>query len=260
MNDKLNTPVKKAISKRIIDIVNDERVGSNKALAELIGVEPQSVTNWVKRGQIKSENARKIQEVLGYDMGWVLANDVALTDIGDKQTISGSNVYITTANKISTNTGLMAKPEQDGNHKHRIDYLDVRAAAGLVGFENSDYPEIVSSLFLSDEGILQILGRKSAAGIKIVNVPTDSMEPTIRKGDWVFLDTNIDYYNGDGVYAFAIDDALFIKRIQKLVGGGYRLHSDNKDYDPQDITDEIYQTAKFVGRFIKTIHIDVATL
>ena len=167
---------------------------------------------------------------------------------------------IKTANQISLGTGLIMQLEQDASHTHRIDYLDVRAAAGLTGFENSDYPEIVSSLFLSDEGLLQIIGRKSAAGIKIVNVPTDSMEPTIRKGDWVFLDTNIDYYNGDGVYAFAIDNALFIKRIQKLVGGGYRLHSDNKDYDPQDITDEICQTAKFVGRFIKTIHIDVASL
>nr|DAK95721.1 MAG TPA: Repressor protein CI [Bacteriophage sp.] len=185
--------------------------------------------------------------------------NIANTDLTNAK-FSGGTISITTANKISHGGQLIAQSEQDGNHKHRIDYLDVRAAAGLVGFENSDYPEIVSSLFLSDEGILQILGRKSAAGIKIVNVPTDSMEPTIRKGDWVFLDTNIDYYNGDGVYAFAIDDALFIKRIQKLVGGGYRLHSDNKDYDPQDITDEIYQTAKFVGRFIKTIHIDVATL
>ena len=185
--------------------------------------------------------------------------DIATTDLSNSK-FHGSSVNITTANQINHGAGLVTQQEQAESHTHRIDYLDVRAAAGLTGFENSDYPEIVSSLFLSDEGLLQIIGRKSAAGIKIVNVPTDSMEPTIRKGDWVFLDTNIDYYNGDGVYAFAIDNALFIKRIQKLVGGGYRLHSDNKDYDPQDITDEICQTAKFVGRFIKTIHIDVVSL
>lgn len=260
MKNELDTPVKQTVSKRILEILGDKRVRTRRALAELVGVEPQSVTNWIKRGQIKNENAIKIQEILGYDMGWILANDVAITNIGDNQAISGSTVTFNTANKITHGTALMAQSEQDASHTHRIDYLDVRAAAGLTGFENSDYPEIVSSLFLSDEGLLQIIGRKSAAGIKIVNVPTDSMEPTIRKGDWVFLDTNIDYYNGDGVYAFAIDNALFIKRIQKLVGGGYRLHSDNKDYDPQDITDEICQTAKFVGRFIKTIHIDVVSL
>lgn len=203
--------------------------------------------------------ARRLERDHGIPELYLDNLDIATTDLSNSK-FHGSSVNITTANQINHGARLITQPEQGASHTHRIDYLDVRAAAGLTGFENSDYPEIVSSLFLSDEGLLQIIGRKSAAGIKIVNVPTDSMEPTIRKGDWVFLDTNINYYNGDGVYAFAIDNALFIKRIQKLVGGGYRLHSDNKDYDPQDITDEICQTAKFVGRFIKTIHIDVVSL
>ena len=85
MKNEFDSPVKRAVSKRIQEVVNDNRVGSNKALADLIGVKPQSVTNWIQRGQIKSENARKIQEMLGYDMGWVLANDVATTNIGANQ-------------------------------------------------------------------------------------------------------------------------------------------------------------------------------
>ncbi|WP_258182900.1 hypothetical protein [Haemophilus haemolyticus] len=55
-------------------------------------------------------------------------------------------------------------------HKHRIDYYDVRAA-GLTGFENSDYPEIISSLYLTDEGMAQLVGKKSSGGICLVNVP-----------------------------------------------------------------------------------------
>lgn len=247
------------IGERLDQIIAEQKI-TKAELAKITGVTPQAVNNWYKNGKISIDSAVAINAKYGYRVEWILGSgNYASTNIGN-QTISGSSVNITTANQINHGAGLVAQPEQDASHTHRIDYLDVRAAAGLTGFENSDYPEIVSSLFLSDEGLLQIIGRKSAAGIKIVNVPTDSMEPTIRKGDWVFLDTNIDYYNGDGVYAFAIDNALFIKRIQKLVGGGYRLHSDNKDYDPQDITEEICQTAKFVGRFIKTIHIDVVSL
>lgn len=233
---------------------------SQQQLADRLGWRQSRIGNYEAGVRdIGTDDLRSIAEALEMTFDELVSGNYASTNIGN-QTISGSSVNITTANQINHGSGLVAQPEQDASHTHRIDYLDVRVAAGLAGFENSDYPEIVSSLFLSDEGLLQIIGRKSAAGIKIVNVPTDSMEPTIRKGDWVFLDTNIDYYNGDGVYAFAIDNALFIKRIQKLVGGGYRLHSDNKDYDPQDITDEICQTAKFVGRFIKTIHIDVVSL
>lgn len=233
---------------------------SQQQLADRLGWRQSRIGNYEAGVRdIGTDDLRSIAEALEMTFDELVSGNYASTNIGN-QTISGSSVNITTANQINHGTGLITQPEQAESHAHRIDYLDVRVAAGLTGFENSDYPEIVSSLFLSDEGLLQIIGRKSAAGIKIVNVPTDSMEPTIRKGDWVFLDTNINYYNGDGVYAFAIDNALFIKRIQKLVGGGYRLHSDNKDYDPQDITDEICQTAKFVGRFIKTIHIDVVSL
>nr|DAI90062.1 MAG TPA: Repressor protein CI [Caudoviricetes sp.] len=233
---------------------------SQQQLADRLGWRQSRIGNYEAGVRdIGTGDLRSIAEALEMTFDELVSGNYASTNIGN-QTISGSSVNITTANQINHGTGLITQPEQAESHTHRIDYLDVRAAAGLTGFENSDYPEIVSSLFLSDEGLLQIIGRKSAAGIKIVNVPTDSMEPTIRKGDWVFLDTNVNYYNGDGVYAFAIDNALFIKRIQKLVGGGYRLHSDNKDYDPQDITDEICQTAKFVGRFIKTIHIDVVSL
>lgn len=233
---------------------------SQQQLADRLGWRQSRIGNYEAGVRdIGTDDLRSIAEALEMTFDELVSGNYASTNIGN-QTISGSSVNITTANQINHGTGLITQPEQAEIHTHRIDYLDVRVAAGLTGFENSDYPEIVSSLFLSDEGLLQIIGRKSAAGIKIVNVPTDSMEPTIRKGDWVFLDTNINYYNGDGVYAFAIDNALFIKRIQKLVGGGYRLHSDNKDYDPQDITDEICQTAKFVGRFIKTIHIDVVSL
>ena len=89
MKNELDTPVKQAVSKRILEIIGDKRVRTRRALAELVGVEPQSVTNWIKRGQIKNENAIKIQEILGYDMGWILANDVAITNIGDNQAISG---------------------------------------------------------------------------------------------------------------------------------------------------------------------------
>lgn len=233
---------------------------SQQQLADRLGWRQSRIGNYEAGVRdIGTDDLRSIAGALEMTFDELVSGNYASTNIGN-QTISGSSVNITTANQINHGTGLITQPERAESHTHRIDYLDVRVAAGLTGFENSDYPEIVSSLFLSDEGLLQIIGRKSAAGIKIVNVPTDSMEPTIRKGDWVFLDTNINYYNGDGVYAFAIDNALFIKRIQKLVGGGYRLHSDNKDYDPQDITDEICQTAKFVGRFIKTIHIDVVSL
>ena len=231
------------IRERLDQIITEQKINKAK-LGEVAGVSAQAVNNWYKKGKISIASAKAIYQKYGYSIEWILG--------GDESQASTNQNNDLTSDLFSNECDLL--------HKHRIDYYDVRAAAGLTGFENSDYPEIISSLYLTDEGMSQLVGKKSADGICLVNVPTDSMEPTIRKGDIVFLDTKVNAYSGDGIYAFAIDGALFIKRIQKMIGGGYRLHSDNKDYDPQDISEDICQTAKFIGRFIKTIHIEVVSL
>lgn len=217
---------------------------TQKELGDLVGISQNSITKIENGGN--TTFIAELASALGVDVMWLS------TGVSDHK--SAQKVIEQSLDNYFSN-------ERDLLHKHRIDYYDVRAAAGLTGFENSDYPEIISSLYLTDEGMAQLVGKKSSDGICLVNVPTDSMEPTIRKGDIVFLDTKVNAYSGDGIYAFAIDGSLFIKRIQKLVGGGYRLHSDNKEnYDPQDISEDICQSANFIGRFIRTIHIEAVNL
>ncbi len=231
------------IRERLDQIITEQKINKAK-LGEVAGVSAQAVNNWYKKGKISIDSAKAIYQKYGYSIEWILG--------GDKSQAS-----------VNQNNGLTSdlfSNERDLLHKHRIDYYDVRAAAGLTGFENSDYPEIISSLYLTDEGMAQLVGKKSSDGICLVNVPTDSMEPTIRKGDIVFLDTKVNAYSGDGIYAFAIDGALFIKRIQKMIGGGYRMISDNEIYPPEQISDDVCENAKFIGRFIRTIHIEAVNL
>ena len=231
------------IRERLDQIITEQKINKAK-LGEVAGVSAQAVNNWYKKGKISIDAAKAIYHKYGYSIEWILG--------GDKSQAS-----------VNQNNGLTSdlfSNERDLLHKHRIDYYDVRAAAGLTGFENSDYPEIISSLYLTDEGMSQLVGKKSSDGICLVNVPTDSMEPTIRKGDIVFLDTKVNAYSGDGIYAFAIDGALFIKRIQKMIGGGYRMISDNEIYPPEQISDDVCENAKFIGRFIRTIHIEAVNL
>ena len=221
----------------------NQRQLERKDLAKKLRVSTMAIGDLINNKTKKPRNILELAEILGVDAKWLQSGEGELPEIS-----------------TALSTSDLAATSHDGRHKHRIDYLDVRAAAGLTGFENSDYPEVISSLYLTDEGMLQIIGKKNANGICIVNVPTDSMEPTIRKGDLVFIDTKINAYNGDGIYAFTIDGALFIKRIQKMIGGGYRMISDNEIYPPEVISDEVCQTAKFLGRFIRTVHIEAVNL
>lgn len=231
------------IRERLDQIITEQKINKAK-LGEAAGVSAQAVNNWYKKGKISIDSAKAIYQKYGYSIEWILGGDESKASVNQNNNL----------------TSDLFSNERDLLHKHRIDYYDVRAAAGLTGFENSDYPEIISSLYLTDEGMSQLVGKKSADGICLVNVPTDSMEPTIRKGDIVFLDTKVNAYSGDGVYAFAIDGALFIKRIQKMIGGGYRMISDNEIYPPEQISDDVCENAKFIGRFIRTIHIEAVNL
>ena len=231
------------IRERLDQIITEQKINKAK-LGEVAGVSAQAVNNWYKKGKISIDSAKAIYQKYGYSIEWILGGDESKASVNQNNNL----------------TSDLFSNERDLLHKHRIDYYDVRAAAGLTGFENSDYPEIISSLYLTDEGMAQLVGKKSADGICLVNVPTDSMEPTIRKGDIVFLDTKVNAYSGDGIYAFAIDGALFIKRIQKMIGGGYRMISDNEIYPPEQISDDVCENAKFIGRFIRTIHIEAVNL
>lgn len=231
------------IRERLDQIITEQKINKAK-LGEVAGVSAQAVNNWYKKGKISVSSAKAIYQKYGYSIEWILGGDESQASVNQNDGL----------------TSDLFSDERDLLHKHRIDYYDVRAAAGLTGFENSDYPEIISSLYLTDEGMAQLVGKKSSDGIYLVNVPTDSMEPTIRKGDIVFLDTKVNAYSGDGIYAFAIDGALFIKRIQKMIGGGYRMISDNEIYPPEQISDDVCENAKFIGRFIRTIHIEAVNL
>lgn len=231
------------IRERLDQIITEQKINKAK-LGEVAGVSAQAVNNWYKKGKISVTSAKAIYQKYGYSIEWILGGDESKASVNQNDGL----------------TSDLFSNERDLLHKHRIDYYDVRAAAGLTGFENSDYPEIISSLYLTDEGMAQLVGKKSSDGICLVNVPTDSMEPTIRKGDIVFLDTKVNAYSGDGIYAFAIDGALFIKRIQKMIGGGYRMISDNEIYPPEQISDDVCENAKFIGRFIRTIHIEAVNL
>lgn len=231
------------IRERLDQIITEQKINKAK-LGEVAGVSAQAVNNWYKKGKISIDSAKAIYQKYGYSIEWILGGDESKASVNQNNNL----------------TSDLFSNERDLLHKHRIDYYDVRAAAGLTGFENSDYPEIISSLYLTDEGMAQLVGKKSSDGICLVNVPTDSMEPTIRKGDIVFLDTKVNAYSGDGIYAFAIDGALFIKRIQKMIGGGYRMISDNEIYPPEQISDDVCENAKFIGRFIRTIHIEAVNL
>lgn len=146
--------------------------------------------------------------------------------------------------------------EQDENHAYQIDFLDVEAAAGHTSIVNADYPEIITSIYFSQNGLLEIVGRKSNKGLSLITIPTDSMSPTIGKGDVVFVDTTINYYQGEGIYIFILNDEAYIKRLQRIPDGTYRALSDNQYYTTFEISPEKFTNAYIIGKFVRVLPIN----
>lgn len=224
------------LAERLTSIMSEKGL-SQAELARMTGLKQPSVFKIVSGQTLNPKNIVEIATALGVDVNWLKT--------GEGEPIAQGSII---SSLVST--------DSDEHHCFRVDYLDVQAAAGHSGIENADYPEVIQSIYFSKEGLLEIVGKSTNDGISLINVPTDSMVPTINKGDIVFVDTKVNYYTGEGVYFFLLNGGAYIKRLMKLPTGVYRAISDNSVYPDFDISDELFDTAVIIGKFIKVLPIN----
>lgn len=226
------------LSSRLKKLLDGKNLSMN-AFAKQLGVSQPSISDIVNGKTRSPKNILEIATALGVNPHWLKTGSGPI-----EPTVQGTSIQ----SLVST--------DNDEHHRFRVDYLDVQAAAGHSGIENADYPEVIQSIYFSKEGLLEIVGKSTNDGISLINVPTDSMVPTINKGDIVFVDTKVNYYTGEGVYFFLLNGGAYIKRLMKLPTGVYRAISDNSVYPDFDISDELFDTAVIIGKFIKVLPIN----
>jgi len=87
-----------------------------------------------------------------------------------------------------------------------------------------------------------------ARHLSVIVARGDSMEPTIRDGSLVLVNHLVERIENDGIYAFSIDDTLYIKRIQKLPDGRLQVKSDNDFYDDLYIENPPDDNFRIIGQ------------
>lgn len=207
---------------------------SQQSLADQVGVSQQAIGQILK-GDIS--NPKKILEIstaLGVNPHWLKTGKGPMEPTSQISSMS---------------------MQKDDDHTLRVDLLDAELAAHSSGIINLEYPDVISSIFFTHEGVKQILGRTTTDGVYMFKVPTDSMAPTITQNDIVFIDTNVKEYIGDGVYSFNLNGETYIKRLQRLPTGVIMALSDNPLYHPFEITEDLFDTAKIIGKFIKAVEL-----
>lgn len=78
----------------------------------------------------------------------------------------------------------------------------------------------------------------------------ESMQPTIRDGDLLLVDTTDRTVSSFGVYALEIDGERLVKRVQRKLDGTLVLISDNDIYQPDQVTGDMLRTVTVIGRVI----------
>ena len=127
-----------------------------------------------------------------------------------------------------------SRPGQVGDEVW-IAHYDVRAAMG-GGQIPHDYPEMLQDIRVSPRHLREMgVTFKEHYHLKMITGWGQSMAPTIKDRDPLLVDITIREFTGDGIYLFSHDEMLYVKRLQKKGRERFKMISDNKHHDPEEI-------------------------
>ena len=117
--------------------------------------------------------------------------------------------------------------------------LDASAGPGAFSAEEISFDSFrFSRRWLREMGL-------EGADLTAIRVEGDSMEPTLRSGDEIFVDRH--KRSGEGIHVVRIGDALHVKQVQASAPGRISLISANEAYAPIELArDEV----EVIGRVV----------
>jgi len=130
---------------------------------------------------------------------------------------------------------------------------DVEASAGHGSF--NDIEHIVDYMAFREEWVRRTL-RIDPKNLVLITAIGDSMEPAIRAGDLLLIDTGVGRVIDDAIYVLTIHDGLVVKRVQQFFNGAVAIKSDNAAYTDETLSPEevgdivIAGRVRWIGRLI----------
>ncbi|MEX5626095.1 XRE family transcriptional regulator [Pseudomonas marginalis] len=116
-----------------------------------------------------------------------------------------------------------------------IAHYDVRAAMG-GGQIPHEFPEMLQDIRVSPKHLREMgITFKEHFHLKMITGWGQSMAPTIKDRDPLLVDITIREFTGDGIYLFSHDEMLYVKRLQKKGKDRFKMISDNKHHDIEEI-------------------------
>lgn len=212
---------------RIAQIMREHGI-TQQALAQRLGVSRQAVALWQKSGRFSSNTLPRVAAALGVSPADLIGDDGEPGDARVVRVVSDSPLR----------PGYVRVPVFD--------------AAGSCGMQNGQVGSdlITGAVDLAERFIRSLAGVTSTKRLQVISSTGDSMAPTIESRALILIDTNQRQLIGDGVFCIRIDGELFIKRIQRIPGGGLTLLSDNPRYPSLALSRDALEQTEIIGRVV----------
>jgi transcriptional regulator with XRE-family HTH domain len=130
-----------------------------------------------------------------------------------------------------------------------IPVFDHQPSAGR-GSIMQDSDTVIGGLTLNKEWLHKNVNYSRPNNLAVLTAYGDSMSPTFNDGDILLVDRGVEDIRIDAVYVIALNDELFVKRVQRGLDGSVLVKSDNPLYDPYRITEDRKETLQVLGRVL----------
>ncbi|MBF0117033.1 MAG: helix-turn-helix transcriptional regulator [Magnetococcales bacterium] len=204
----------------------------NQFVADKIGVAPQTVSSWKKRGDMPAASAIEFAERESLSLDWLLAGRGPM-----RWSTVNRDLVVMSEDEISS-TGEFAL----------VPRYDVRASAGhgmVIDAEN-----ILDHMAFRMDWLRGVMNLQ-VSQLALIHVDGDSMEPTLRPGEMILVDMRLDSRRiGSALYVIQSDGVLQVKRLTLLIDGSVVIKSDNPGYQAETIPPEKRDLLHVVGRVV----------
>lgn len=225
MPNKSGNPLPSSRKKQAVELgarvaVAVERIGSLVKAAKIVGVTDEAVARW-RDGASRApfDGIVALCQASDLSIEWMATgkgqrdSTPPLDHIAPGQNEAGGNMLqIMESDTLSEQAMVL------------LQRLDIEAAAGagaVVASEEVAEMVAFSAAWLRERHI-------TPRSARLLTARGDSMEPTIRDGDTLIVDTAISMAVDNGIYCIAYNGVLLVKRIFMKRTGGLVISSDNK--------------------------------
>lgn len=209
----------------------------------LLEVQPETVRTWRKRGAVPIAKIARAASISGRPMEW-FTRPYFPTETSERK------IFPRSEKQIIQSEGLTVGEESAAyGDLQEFLYVPQLSVTTSAGNGHAIDQEIEVGKFAFRRSWIQRKGLNPLQ-LSVITARGRSMEPTVRDGDILLVDTSEQTRLTEGMYVIDYGGESRCKRLMPLFDGGLKICSDNPDYPPEELKPGQVDQIRVVGRVI----------